>query len=261
MALKLPADFDVNTEHLDTNEIIIRDHLKVEVTNWAKFRHTINIGNNAANLHPLGGPIPISVQEAYRELAKSHYEVITSLGSAKLSLDLAFQASQTNSLLFKKSLKDFYFHLGCMLDNLARLIYILNDAKSATATNRPGRLIRHWIDWGSLQSYTGYVRLKRSKVLKEIINIRNAFTHGWSCPIAVTAEGVSLWPKALRTKRDFYWPYDEAQVMRQRYRTWFPILQGLRDDFAFIEEFQNCIFGKLIGSVHKFEKHYTLIIR
>ena|SRR3990172_6467713 len=79
MALKIAPDFDVNTQALDTNETFIRDNLKLQIVSWAKFRHTINIGNNASNLYSLAGPIPNDVQDAYRELAKSHYEAILAI--------------------------------------------------------------------------------------------------------------------------------------------------------------------------------------
>lgn len=207
MPLKIPPSFDVYSEALDIYEKFIRDHLKLKIVNWAKFRYTINIGNSAANLKSLTGTIPPGIEESYRELAKSHYEVVTSLGTARLSLQIATEAIQANPLLFKKSFKDFYFHIGCLLDNLARLIYLVNDPQSADAAYSRGKLVRHWIDWGRLSAYTGYSRLKRSKTLRETINIRNAFTHGWSCPIFQDKNtGVLFWPIAIRTKRDFYWP-------------------------------------------------------
>ncbi|HLB45701.1 MAG TPA: hypothetical protein VJL59_01620 [Anaerolineales bacterium] len=274
MALKIAPDFDVNTQALDTNETFIRDNLKLQIVSWAKFRHTINIGNNASNLYSLAGPIPNDVQDAYRELAKSHYEAILSLGSAKLSLIFAANApnlqigNRPSLLTFQKSMKEFYFHLGCLLDNLARLIYILNDPDAAIAKDRRGRFIRHRIDWGDLcrrvESAPGlfrsYRRLTRSIVVDEILNIRNGFTHGWSCPINI-ATGVPFWPVALRSKRDYYWPYDEAPKMRTRYKKWVPVMQMAENDFAYMERFQNQIFAKLINSVATFEKTHKLVIR
>jgi len=261
MALHVPVDFDVQAQKLDVNEIIVRDHLKLDITNWAKFRYVIKIGNDSTNLRPLGGAIPPSVKDSYRELAKSHYEVVTSLGCVRLSYELAAHFSQTNPLQLKKSVKDFYFHIGCVLDNLARIIYILNDPNSATATTKAHRLVRHWIDWGGLPNYAGYVRIRRSKTLREMVNIRNAFTHSWSCPFGVAPNGVLLWPKAIRTKRDYYWPQDEPQIIRKKYRRWFPVLSGLKNDLEFIERFQSRVFAKLIKDVEKFERHYNLVIQ
>jgi hypothetical protein len=266
MVYKVPLDFNVNSIGLDPSEEFIRDQLKLNVVNWAKFRHTIGVGNQASNLKPVSGTIHPGVEEAYRELAKSHYEVITSLGSAKVSFDLATQTSHVNELIFKKAYKDFYFHIGCLLDNLARIVYIINDPKSASATYLrgplKGKIIRHWIDWGRLRAYPGYARLKRSKKLMAIINIRNVFTHGWSCPIFVERNsGTLYWPVAIRTKRDFYWPYDERSLMQRHYRKKQPILQMIEQDFGFIESFQNKVFGKLAKDVRKFEKSNDVEIR
>lgn len=264
MALKIPSDFDVRTLDLDGNEEFIRDNLNLEIENWARFRYTINIGNAARNLHSKSS-IPKEVKEAYRELAKSHYEVITSLGRAKLSLQIASLYPTIHRLLFTKSVKDFYFHAGCLLDNLARLIYIINDQNSAAERYdkryRKGSLVRHWIDWGELRNYPGYTRLKRSRQLREIIKIRNNLAHSWSCPIKFDKKGIPGWPLAARTKRDHPWPYDERETIIRRYKRWLPILQMMGSDFEFVESFQNNVFGKLVRDVREFERNYRVEIR
>ena len=259
MTLKIPVNFNVLSQELDRNETFIRDELKLQIENWARFRYTIHIGNNADNLYS-SNPIPEEVKAAYIELAKSHYEVVTSLGSARLALIDASLSQYENLLRFRKSLKDFYFHIGCLLDNLARLIYIINDSKSATEKTRRGFLKRHRIDWGSLRDYPGYTRLKHSKRLKEIRKIRNNITHSWSCPIEIN-NNVFRWPLAARTKHDYLWKYDERLVMHRKYRRWLPLLPMMRDDFKFIEDFQDTIFGKLVRDVRKFEKNYGVEIQ
>lgn len=260
MAIIVPLDFNIFAQDLDRNETFIRDKLKLNIVNWAKFRHTINIGNDPSNLRPLVGVISPKTKEAYKELAKSHYEAILSLGYAKLSLEIARKTMKVNILLCQKSCKDFYFHLGCLLDNLARLIYIINDPQSSHANynkgQRKGKLIRHWIDWGELNDYKGYKRLKRSIHLRGIINIRNVFTHGWSCPIYLDEEtGTFYWPIAIRTRREFYWPQVEITAMRRHYRKQIPILGMMQSDLQFIETFQNQVFSKLTRDVRKFEKN------
>lgn len=260
MALQITANFDVHAQALDENEAFIRDVLNLQIENWAKFRHTINIGNNADKLYS-ENIITENVKEAYRELAKSHYEVVTSLGCAKLSLEMASQYPNIHHLQFKKLVKDFYFHTGCLIDNLARLIYIINDPNSANARTRRRVYRRHWVDWGSLENYTGYTRLKLSKQLKEIINIRNTLTHSWTCPISFRDNNVPHWPFAIRYKRDHLWPYDELDVMQKKYRRWDPLLTMMRYDFEFIEGFQNTVFSKLIRDVRKFERNYGVEIR
>jgi len=264
MALKIPVNFDVRAQALDDNEKLIRDSLQLEIENWARFRYTINIGNDASNLHSETF-VAEEVKEAYRELAKSHYEVVTSLGRAKLSLEMVFWYPAIHLLLFTKSVKDFYFHVGCLLDNLARLIYIINDSNSATATQRRAGslvLVRHWVDWGSLSDYPRYTRMKRSRKLREIINIRNDLTHSWSCPITIDrSSGIPYWPLAARTKRHHLWPYDEYETMRRQYRRWLPVLPMMKSDFDFVEAFQNTVLGKLVRDVRKFERNYGVEIR
>jgi hypothetical protein len=265
MAVSIPTGFNVKRVGLDPLEKRIRDKFGLNITNWAKFRHTIKIGTNANVLSSPVPPIADQVKQAYLEMGKSHYEVITSLGSARLSLDQTIKAHPKNHLLFKKSCKDFYFHIGCLLDNLARLIYIIVDRNSATATFakgwKAGMYKRHWIDWGQLDSYSGYKRLKKSKQLKEIINIRNGFTHGWMCPIyRHSVTGILSWPIAIRTRRDFYWPHGELASMKKTYRKKKPILNMMRDDLAFIETFQAQVFEKLVRDIELFEKHNNVLI-
>lgn len=267
MAIPIPVDFDVVAVDLDPLESRIRDEFGLNITNWAKFRHTIHIGTNADVLSSPAPPIANQVKQAYLEMGKSHYEVVTSLGSAWLSLDQATQAHPQNHLLFKKSYKDFYFHCGCLLDNLARLIYIVVDPQSASATFvtgprwKRGLLIRHWIDWGQLNSYSGYQRLKKSKHLREIINIRNGFTHGWMCPIYRDRNtGVLSWPIAIRTRRNFYWPHGEQASMRRIYRKKMPIIDMMQADLAYIESFPSQVFEKLVRDIKLFEQHNNVQI-
>jgi hypothetical protein len=269
MAISIPLDFDVNLINLDPLESRIRDEFRLEIGNWIKFRHTINIGTNAEVLSSPILPIANEVKQAYLEIGKSHYEVVTSLGNARLSLDLATQAHPGDHLLFKKSYKDFYFHNGCLLDNLARLIYIVVDPQGATAKYlaakgrklRRGHFIRHWIDWGELPLYPGYQRLKKSQQLAEIINIRNVFTHGWMCPIYRNQNNGTLsWPIAIRTRRNFYWPHGEQASMRKMYRKKMPILDMMQGDLTFIESFQVKVFDKLVRDIEKFERHNNVLI-
>lgn len=263
MALKIPTDFDVFAEQLDDSERFIRDSLRLDIENWARFRYTINVGNRAENLRS-NTSIADEVKESYRELAKSHYEVVTSLGAARIALDQAVQVHGHHLLLFGKALKDFYFHIGCLLDNLARLVFIINDPDSAAKTysggRRRGLLVRHWIGWGSLPDYPGYTRLKRSKQLGEIRNIRNNITHSWSCPITIDS-GVFFWPLAARKGRDHLWFYDERPVMRRRYRRWLPLLQMMKEDLSFVEALQNNVFSKLVRDVVIFEHNHGVEIQ
>ena len=120
---------------------------------------------------------------------------------------------------------------------------------------------RHWIDWGQLGSYSTYQRLKRSRQLREIINIRNGFTHGWMCPIYRDRKtGSLMWPKAIRTRRDFYWPHGEEALMRKMYRKKVRILDMMQDDLSFMESFQAQVFEKLVRDIRLFEQHNGVLI-
>ncbi len=261
MSIDIPKDFDVYKQDLEVNELFVRDKLQLNIENWVKFRFTIHVGNNVENLVS-DQIISEDVKESYRELAKSHYEVITSLGCCKLALDNVKSYIRTAPLIYKKELKDFYFHIGCLLDNLAHLIYILNDSNSATETNKYGHQVRHWIDWGQLKDYDEYKIYKRDSNLNGIINIRNMITHSWKIPEVydkITRKG-PYWPLKIRTERVYYWPYDEYYKMFKKYKKWILILETVENDLKFIERFQNDIFGKLIKSVHIFEKNYSIEI-
>jgi len=261
MSIPIPNDFNVYNQQLEVNEICIRDELRLNILNWAKFRYTIHVGNNAQYLQ---SDITISdnVKDSYREMAKSHYEVITSLGCCKLSLDEIHENIRNNPLKYKKSLKDFYFHIGCLLDNLARIIYIICDSNSADAVDRRGRFIRHWIDWTHLGAYPGFIKIKQSILLKGIKNIRNMITHSWKIPemyLRETNQG-PFWPLAIRRARVYLWPYDERSTLFKRYRKWISIQDTVDRDFRYIEYLQNVIFSKLIRRVAIFENNYNLKI-
>lgn len=111
------------------------------------------------------GPRRAEVEESFLEVGKSHHEVICSLLYMQLCLN---DAVETNRAQFKQNVKQFYFHAGCLLDNLARLIYILCEPNSDAANRtyrvwpptRNGRALtpttvtvrqRRYIDWGSLR--------------------------------------------------------------------------------------------------------------
>jgi len=256
MAILIPSDFDFRIISLDDNEAFVRDELGLNIDHWAQFRHAINVGIDANNLRgEHGSSVTENVKSAYRELGKSHYEVVTSLGYAALSLVLA--KNSQNLLMFQKSCKDFYFHVGCLLDNLARLIYILNDPNSADEIDgRSKDFTRHVIGWGGLGKrhckYHGYTRVLRSEQLRGIRNIRNCLTHSWKIPFRVQP-GLLYWPWAVRSAKNFMWPYDELEF-KHRYRKWIPILPMMESDLRFLERFQEERFKRLIKDISRFER-------
>ncbi len=270
-----PEHLTGNESPLDPCEMIIRDDLSLSITNWRRFRHTIRVGTDSSHLRSVSSPLIHEVRESYLSLGKSHYEVITSLGCAKICV---LTAEQTNidMLLFRHLQKSFYFHLGCLLDNLARLVFIINDPAAATRVYKKGSRsahpVRNWIDWGELQReiaqasshYRGYRWFAKSRPLKGITNVRNGFAHGWSPPFVADPKLHALgWPLAIRTARNFYWPHDEREsaLMRRHYRRYRPILDIMREDFAFMESLQDRVFARLTRDVKKFEKNNGIVIR
>ena len=174
MARPIPPDFNYRKELVDTNEQFIRDAFGMNVENWARFRYAINVGNESSNLQ--GTSIPNDVKAAYRELGKCHYEVVCSLGYCNLTwLDLLLG----NPFVLHKAVKDFYFHGGALLDNISRLIYIINVPGAASAKDRKGTHLRHKIARGSLIGnhsihIASYIPHVNSPIIIEFSSLRNA---------------------------------------------------------------------------------------
>lgn len=266
MARKIPIDFDVFKEQLDSCEVFVRDVLKVNIEGWAKFRFSIYAGNDPGVLES-STPISVEVKQAFIELAKSHYEVVNSIGYAKQCLrELQSLDKLSIEYLFRvnKEIKEFYIHLGSVLDNLARLIYILNNPDSATK-KKGDKLIRHWIDWPQLVRdliLPNYNSTITSPILKEILNLRNNFIHNWRPIIYVNPENQELFlSQQIRGDRNYLWHYEEKAGFNNRYTDGKPLSTFLCDDFAFIEESQNRIFNQLIIDLTAFETNYNLTIK
>jgi hypothetical protein len=261
MAVPIPGDFDVRQEELDANETFIRDVLGLRIENWARFRYTIHLGLEADHLHS-AQPIDECVKEAYRELGKSHYTVVCALGHTCIAMHRVEEALSKHPPLFiDKSMKDFYYHAGRALDNLARLVYIVVAPDCAKARDKYGRLVRHWVDWGSLPRHITDARYACGPEIDEIRNMRNILTHSWDCPTARHGEFGPLWPLAVRTERDYLWFYDEREKMYERYDKWMPITQMIRMDLKALETFLDSIFAMLVEDIVLFEQHNNVEIR
>lgn len=269
MAIPIPSNFDYKTIKIDPIETVVRDQLNVNIENWAKFRYTISIAVNANTLKS-SDSIPQEVKSSYVELGKSHYEIVTMLGATKISLNnlLVFICCKDH-LQFKKSFKEFYMHAGSVLDNLARLIYIVNVSNSPG--DKDGHVFkRHSIGYGLLKAtqrdnpneLKGYTRIIHNKTMTEIKIIRNNFTHGWP-PTIFIHNNVYLWPTAMRKKGQYYpWPHDpeEKKMIKVKNRKKIPIRQMIEMDWKSLENFQNDVFGKLVHDIKKFERNHKLII-
>jgi len=217
-------------------------------------------------------PISTDVKNSYIELSKSHYEVVTMLGAVKLSLLNLEDFSDKDELVFKKSFKEFYMHAGSVLDNLSRLIYIINVPNGASALGNYGKLKRHSIGYGQLRklyldnkpNMKGYRNIAFSQTMNEIKNIRNNFTHSWPPVMFISKDSNEyLWPVAMRKKEQYYlWPHDAEEIRRikREYRKKMSIISMAKRDWRDLELFQNRVFKRLYKDVKKFEKNYNLKI-
>lgn len=265
MAIPIPNNFDYKLISLDPIEAEIRDSLNINIENWAKFRHTIAAGTNSSALKPKPNiNLSEEIKKTYLELGKSHYEVVTMLGAMNLSLNKYL--TNNNLLICKMSLKEFYLHTGAVLDNLARLIYIIN-IKNAPTDKYKGKLKRHNITYASLKyldkkELRGYQRIINNKQINEIRNIRNNFAHSWPPVIRINYYNQLEWPLKIRENSEYYlWPHDPDESKKiSKYKKYILISQMISDDFRHIVEIQNLVFKRLCVDIKKFEKNNNLII-
>lgn len=264
MPRSVPSSYNFNTEPLDPAENQARTLLGTEILDWQRFRYSVNSGTNTTVLLWQPGFTPDrDVKQTYLDLGRSHHETICSLGFMKSTLDAA---DPTHMDSFKYHVKTFYFHTGCFLDNLARLIYIVADfGRSPTEVNYRGIHQRRFIDWGILKGLQSRTSLSLYKAdikhtrIKEIINVRNCITHSWQ-PVFERnkTSGRRDWPKAVRYKRDFYWPYDVTELprVRQEYRGKLDVLTMMEEDFDWLNKLQKRTFKRLKSDFRHFENHH-----
>jgi hypothetical protein len=257
MAIPIPPDFNYRNEHLDIIEQMVRDAFQLNVENWAKFRSAIHIGNDSSNLQ--GVSVSDDVKAAYRELGKCHYEVVSSLGFCKLAM---FDMTVGGILVVKKAIKDFYFHGGSLLDNLSRIIYIINIADATFANTKKtgmGDYARHAITRGKLldkkyaSDIAAYLPHIDSPLIDEFSLTRHAIAHYWTIPIRN-----GEWPRDQLRIRAFAWPYDETEY--QKYSGWQPIVKIITEHFEELIRAQDAIFALLVTDTAKFEANNNVTI-
>jgi hypothetical protein len=273
MAIPIPNNFDYKLIALDDLEIETRDSLAVNIENWAKFRHVIAAGTDSSSLHS-NHSITSDIKNSYLELGKSHYEAVTSLGIAKLSL-ISLLGNSTRTLQYKKNLKEFYFHAGSILDNLARLIYIINIPDAPTKVNNRGYIQKYSMYFSTLKDLynnnnykshlKGYKQLIYAKEIKEIMNIRNSLAHSWP-PITYQNKntGESFFDYKMVRKKEYYlWPHDAEEIKKlkkQKRRKRIEISIMVQMDWQTIETLQSKIFKYLYRDIKKFEANHNLVI-
>ncbi len=254
MAITIPTDFDYRKEPIpDINELTARDFFRLEIENWAKFRYSIAVGNESSHL--TGPSISDDVKDAYRELGKCHHEVVSSLAYCNYSL---LEMQFGNLFVTQKAIKDFYFHGGALLDNLSRIIYIINVKGAASAKTGKGVYVRHLRDRGNLldkhsSDITSYLPHINSNLIEEFAFTRHAIAHYWKIPILN-----GQWPRDQLRQKAFAWPYDEAQF--NKYSGWQPIDLIIQEHFQELIRSQDMSFGQLLKDLTKFEANNGVTI-
>jgi hypothetical protein len=263
MAIAIPPSFDYLKEQLDVNESIARDVFHLDIASWAKFRSTIAVGNHVSHLR--GISIIDEARDAYRVLGKCHYEVVCSLAfCAKSTWDMHFGQSfiwDTNAgyiFMMSKTIKDFYFHAGALLDNLARLVYITNVKDAASAMKGQVRRMRLMDRTDLVKNFASdiaaYLPYIDNNAIKELVNVRNAMTHYWKIPFQN-----GCWPRSqLSSEKAYAWPYDEFEY--KDYSDWQPIPIIIREHFSELLKTQHEAFNLLVTDVNKFETNNGVTI-
>jgi hypothetical protein len=267
------ALYDYKNEFLEPVESHIRDDLNVNINHWCLFRRAINCGTSAQppEITFNVGQQSVDKQDAYLDLGKSNYEVICGLGYAKQALEdiKAIEITNYGELLrFMRLSKEFYFHTGSVLDNLARLIYIINDkdSHSAIVSKKNTTLRRRYISWGDIEkdinsNHPDYVQFVRDMDMQEFRYVRHFLTHVWAPPKQVSPKGELTWPEQIRSARVYAWPHDALDQSAYKALTFVPIVDMIERDWKALETFQNKVFEQLTKDVTgKFEPNYGCTI-
>lgn len=294
MVLPIPADYDVQNEALDVIELNVRDTQQIDLNSWGRFRLALHTGTEAQFLHfvtDANGNILCHAPQAdvdtiYVETGKTHHEMIRAISFARISHDEVVTHHPNSVVMqngnigfaipaypnFEKAVKDFYFHVGCFLDNLARIAYIFNNPQSAQNHNQ-----RRRIGWGQVVAVANpaavplvyqnpyaanYVGAFRAQ-LEGIKRVRNSLTHSWKVPEAVVNQTLH-WPEAIRSDENFAWWHEDATLMTDLANGTLPttsIVQMVQDDYQFLVQYQSFAFDVLRNDIQNFENNYHVEIR
>ncbi len=256
----LPNDFNYKKEILDSYETYVRDILAMPIEQWVKFNYRVHSADKVSVLFAQK-IIPEELQQTFLEIGRRHKEVLLSLGYAKISLLETQQNIQADRFKCTKSAKEFYFHLGTILDSLARITFLINYADAPTKRNLQGKLIRHFIDFSIFRNdynLTGYRKLFNQKTIKEIEVLKNNFQQNEPSPFIFADKGKELlFPVSLRNASK---PWS-VELYNARFRKYVSLSKMLEEDFNVIQNFQSALYEKLFQEVDKFEKVHKLIIR
>ncbi len=259
---------------LNSNELYIRDNLNCNIEGFTEFRRIINCGSNETHLTFTSTVPPLEHSQridTYLDLGKSIYEVVCCLGFARLDLEdlgsltvkkLGNGRPEPGSYLpFLKLCKEFYFHSGCVMDNLSRLIYIINDPARNNEAGKFKQPLRRSIGWGDLRQpngkkrgrYPQYRSIISDPDLNKLLMVRHFLTHVWSPPQEFDVDDRICWPEKLGSRRVYVWPYNSHEATDYSALTFMPVLSFIQKDFSTLERIQNQIFKQLVIDEPAFE--------
>lgn len=264
----MSSSFNAKSEILDPIETEVRDNLGVNLHHWILFRRAINCGTSAEppvlTFNP--GFDTVERRDAFLDLGKSNYEVACCLGFARQTL-IEIQRLQVTTaieqLRFFRVSKEFYFHAGSVLDNLARLIFIINDpnSHSSLAPRSTTTFRRRWVAWGDFErdiraQHTDYLRFVNDSGMQEFRNIRHFLTHVWA-PVKQIRGGIIEWPEEITTSRVFAWPHDPRDQAEMAALNFVPVIPMIERHWNELERFQNAVYQQLTLDVTaKFEPNF-----
>lgn len=286
-----PRKEDKSHTTLDALEQFVRDDLSVDLSGWVRFRHRINLGSHSGHLYfPNKQLSTKGKKEAYLDIGKSLTEIVSCLGMARITQSQLSQLLANSSsekaflesfLEFLRQAKLFYFLVGCITDNLARVVYTLRHkdshkrGKEKTKRRKIGfgaganglkkaiddeqkKLASHKIVLADC-IYANYKFMYGHNVIK-VLNVRHFLTHVW-CPFTVIDQRHFCWPTQIWSDRVYAWPHDQLEAKPFGKLTFARAAPRFEKDFAIIEKLVNTTLKQLTKDVPDFEQNYCVIIQ
>lgn len=273
---------------LDFVENYIGTDLDVDLGGWVRFRHRINTGSHSSHLKFANKKLATKgKKEAYLDTGKGMYEIVSSLGMARLTLDqLAKHRANSSSnstyaesfLEFLRQAKLFYFLMGGVTDNLARIVYTLRHKNSHKRGKEQKK--RRKMGFGSTGlkkemdaeikklnngtitladcRYTKYRFMYGTNVSK-VLAVRHFLTHVW-CPFTKIIQREFYWPIQIWSERVYAWPHDQLEAKAFTKLTFEKVVPRMEKDFLVIEKLVDQTFKQLVKDVPDFELTYGATI-
>lgn len=269
---------------LDFVEDFVGEDLDVDLSGWVRFRHRINTGSHSSHLKfATKRKATKGKKEAYLDVGKGLYEIISSLGMAQQTLNelASLQANSSSQkaladsfLEFLRHAKLFYFLMGCVTDNLARIVYTLRHKKSHQRGKEQKK--RRKIGFGSGANglkkiiedeekklaagrivradciFTNY-RFMYGNNVNKVLNVRHFLTHVW-CPFTKIDQREFYWPTQIWSERVYAWPHDQLEAPAFNKLTFEKAVPRMEKDFVVIQKLVNKTLKQLTKDVSDFEQ-------